>query len=59
MERTLTIEDFRAWGKIGGNKRIKNQGAEGVRKQAIKANRASVKARRKARIAKQKLGLTP
>jgi hypothetical protein len=52
MERILTIEDFRAWGRAGGKARIANQGPEKVQAQAIKANRASVKARR--RLAKQK-----
>jgi hypothetical protein len=54
MDKVLTVEDFRAWGRIGGNKRVENQGPKLVQAQAVKANRASIKSRQlKARLAKQ------
>jgi hypothetical protein len=48
----LTIEDFKAWGRLGGQRRIENQGPLKVQAQAKKAAKASVKARR---LAKQAL----
>jgi hypothetical protein len=46
MEKVLTVEDFKAWGRAGGLRRCAILGVDGVKKAAIKAGKASAKARR-------------
>jgi hypothetical protein len=47
MDRVLTIEDFRAWGRIGGKRRVQGMTPEELSKANTKAAKASVKARKR------------